>query len=219
MSKNKIKSRIVDRIDISSSLYMLRLEKNEINFEPGQHITLKISGEDKSRLYSIASAKDFEYINVLIREIKDGDLSKRFRTLEVGSLLELTEPVGYFTLPTPLNEKKVVCIATGSGIAPFLSFANSYPEYKIKIVHGIRNLDDSLKNQILENADYITCTSKSNDGDFEGRVTDYIKSQPLDSSALFYICGNGEMIHEVYNYLMKNNISRDSVFYEEYFNN
>ena len=198
---------------------MLFLEKKDIKFEPGQHISLSIPGEDKSRLYSIASAKDFEHIVVLIREINGGDLSNRFRKLKIGTFLEISNPVGYFTLPDNTQDKKIVCIATGSGIAPFLSFTNSYPTINLEIIHGIRNLDDSLMNEITGNAKYVTCTSKSSDGDYTGRVTDYIKSQPLESATLYYICGNGEMIHEIYTYLRKNDILRENIFYEEYFNN
>lgn len=219
MAKNKIITKIIEIRNISKSLYFLILERQNIDFESGQHITLRIPGEDKSRLYSIASGKFDKSLKVLIRQISNGDLSKRFRELEINSYLEITEPVGYFCLPLDLKSKNVICIATGSGIAPFISYSNTYPFYNFTIIHGIRNLEDSFKNEISDNVNYITCTTKSVDGAYHGRVTEYIKANPIDSDSLYYLCGNGEMIHEIYSYLRKNNISRDCIFYEEYFNN
>jgi ferredoxin--NADP+ reductase/benzoate/toluate 1,2-dioxygenase reductase subunit len=219
MSAEKFNSRIIEVKNLSSSLYLLYLERNGLNFIPGQHITLGISGEEKSRVYSVASGISDKYLNVLIREIKNGDLSIRFRELKLGTTIEITTPVGYFSLPENFTNKKIICIATGSGIAPFLSFSKSYPEFNFMIIHGIRNNEDSLKTELSTSATYITCTSKSRDGSFIGRVTSYIKSIKTDKDAYYYLCGNGEMIHEIYTHLKKENISKDQIYYEEYFNN
>jgi len=215
----KIISRIISKKNISPSIYKISLDRNNLNFIPGQHITMNIPGEDKSRLYSIASGLNDKYLEVLIREIKNGDLSVRFRKLPLESLIEITTPVGYFSLPDNLFSRKVICIATGSGIAPFISFSKSYPDFNFNIIHGVRNMEDSLRQELSINSNYILCTSKSNEGDFTGRVTAYIKSLKPDKEAYYYLCGNGEMIHEIFTYLKKENISKDQIYYEEYFNN
>lgn len=219
MSESKIQTTLINKKEISSSLYLLYLDRKSINFKPGQHITLSIPGEDKSRLYSIASGNTDEHLELLIREISYGDLSIRFKQLMIHSPLQITKPVGYFCLPEDVQNKKIICIATGSGIAPFRSFSKSHLNLDLTIIHGIRDIHDSLIAELPTSVNYITCTSKTREGDYFGRVTNYIKEQNIDPKAYYYLCGNGEMIHEIYLHLKKQKVSRENIFYEEYFNN
>jgi len=220
MSENKILTKIVDITNLSPSLYLLKLQKGEINFKPGQHTTLAIPGEEKSRLYSVASGASDPTLDVLIREITNGDLSVRFRQLKKGDPLFMTQPVGYFTMPENYNSENITCICTGSGIAPYRSFVRSYPDLKFTIIHGIQNMNDAIEQELGVNGKYIKCTSRSKEGDYHGRVTSYIKElKNLDTNGYYYLCGNGEMIHELYTYLKSQGINRSNIFYEEYFNN
>jgi len=219
MSELKITTRLICKKEISSSLYVLSLDRQNIDFEPGQHITLSIPGDGKSRLYSIASGNNDEHLELLIREIPTGDLSIRFKQLTINSPLQITKPVGYFCLPDDYQNKKIICIATGSGIAPFRSFSKSHLDLNLTIIHGISDLSDSLDQDLPTTVNYIICTSKTKEGDYFGRVTNYIKEQIIDLDAYYFLCGNGEMIHEIYTHLKKQNVSRKNIFYEEYFNN
>lgn len=220
MSENKFRTKVIEVKNLSSSLYLLKLEKGEINFKPGQHITLTIPGEDKSRLYSVASGSNDPTLDVLVREITNGDLSVRFRQMEKGDSLLVTQPVGYFTIPDNYQSEKITCICTGSGIAPYRSFVRSFPNVPFKIIHGIQDTNDALDQELGPNIEYIKCTSRSKSGDYNGRVTNYIKEiKKLDTNGYYYLCGNGEMIHELYNYLKSVGVNRSNIFYEEYFNN
>ncbi|MDP2337343.1 MAG: oxidoreductase, partial [Bacteroidota bacterium] len=110
--------------------------------------------------------------------------------------------------------------ATGSGIAPFLSFSKSHLNINLTIIHGIRDVSDSLIAELPSSVYYIICNSKTKVGDYFGRVTNYVKKIIDLVETYYYLCGNGEMmIHEIYMHLKKQNVSRENIFYEEYFNN
>lgn len=220
MTEYKFKTKVIEVKNLSPSLYLLKLEKGEINFKPGQHITITIPGEDKSRLYSVASGSNDPTLDILVREITNGDLSVRFRQLKEGDPLLVTPPVGYFTLPDTYQSENITCICTGSGIAPYRSFVRSFPDVFFKIIHGIQDAIDAIDQELGPNIEYIKCTSRSKSGDYNGRVTNYIKElRNIDTDGYYYLCGNGEMIHELYNYLKSIGINRSNIFYEEYFNN
>lgn len=219
MIEEKITTEVKYIRNLSDSLYIVGMNKKNVQFIPGQHIALNLPGEDKARLYSIASGANDDNIEVLIREIKGGDLSVRFRNLNPGDSIVMTNPVGYFCIPPDADNANIICIATGSGVAPFRSFANTHKQLKFTVVHGVRDSKDSVQQEFSDNTRYLLCTSRSKEGDFHGRVTDYVKSLPISENDLFYLCGNGEMIHEVFSYLRKNGVKRESVYYEEYFNN
>ena len=71
-------------------------------FRAGQHITLGIPGNNQVREYSIYSTEQDTSLEVLIKEVENGTVSRQLRKLIPGELLEVDGPFGYFTL----DEKK-----------------------------------------------------------------------------------------------------------------
>ena len=108
-------------------------------------------------------------------------------------------------------------IATGTGIAPFRSMYNSYPDLNVSIIHGVKNHKEAyFKDEF--NEDYKLCTSSDqSSGGFHGRVTDYIINLNFDSDSIFYLCGNFNMIYDVQNILTSKGHSLNSIFTEVYF--
>ena len=208
-----------ERFHINDSLYILRLFPKIFQFKTGQHISISLAGDTNKRVYSIASGEHEDYIDIVIREVENGNLSKKFKKVDKGSIFQLSKPTGYFTLPENFKEYTIYCIATGSGIAPFISFSQTHKDFPFTIIHGIKNKFDSLHDKFSPNVSYITCSSKLNEAIFNGRVTEYIKKINFTNKDLFYLCGNGEMIHQVYSYLKSISIERSNINYEEYYNN
>ncbi|MGI6756413.1 MAG: hypothetical protein ACOX32_00640 [Bacteroidaceae bacterium] len=54
-------------------------------------------------------------------------------------------------------------------------------------------------------------------GDFKGRVTDYLRQNPVNPDTLCYLCGNCDMIHEVFDILEEQGVKSDNIFTEVYF--
>ncbi|MFC6725069.1 ferredoxin--NADP reductase [Halobium palmae] len=107
------------------SLLKLRFEPEEMfEFVPGHYA--RISFEDyPPRVYSIASSPNRDYVELTVRRVPGGHLTPHLcEELEVGDDLFVRGPYGEeFGLEEP-NERDVVFIATGTGVAPFWSMIN-----------------------------------------------------------------------------------------------
>lgn len=203
---------------LTESTYIVRFDRNDMKFTPGQHITLGLPGDTQLREYSIYSPNTVDYLEVLVKEVEDGLVSKKLRNLKKGDLLRVDGPFGFFTLDKKLEDKqKLLFIATGTGIAPFHSIVKSKPDLNYHILHGIRHGSEKYESTEYLNGNYISCTSRDKDGSFHGRVTDYLSTHPLDSNTLVYLCGNYEMIHSVYDLLTTKGFSPDNIRTEVYF--
>lgn len=203
---------------LTNTTYVLRFDKKDIEFTPGQHITLGVDGDPQLREYSVYSPNNVDYLEVLIKEVEEGVVSKKLKKLQVGSVVNVEGPFGFFTLDQKKTETtKTLFIATGTGIAPFHSIAKSYPELDYTILHGIKYGEERYEADSYKPGKYISCTSQDKQGDFHGRVTDYLVKNDVDPNTLVYLCGNYEMIHAVYDILTNKGFSPDNIRTEVYF--
>lgn len=215
----KAELKVIGIRDLTPTTYVIRFDRNGIPFRAGQHILLGIKGEIDTREYSVYSAEQDDYFEVLIREVKEGLVSKELRNVKPGEALNFENPVGYFTLrDKDIHTRKFLFIASGTGIGPFHSFVKSYPGLDYKLLHGIRygyeayDKDDYDKNRL------VRCTSRDRKGDFHGRVTRYLVKHPVkDKDTICFFCGNVEMIHEAYDIMLKQGIPSQNLFAEVYF--
>ena len=51
----------------------------------------------------------------------------------------------------------------------------------------------------------------------KGRVTRFLPGYPVNPDMLFYVCGNNNMIYEVYHILRDKGIPDENIFSEVYF--
>jgi len=204
--------------NLTESTYILRFDRNGMDFKPGQHLTLGLAGDTQLREYSIYSPNNVDYLEVLIKEVDEGHVSKKLKNVKVGQPVNVEGPFGFFTLDTKkTKDQEYLFIATGTGIAPFHSIAKSTENLKYKVLHGVRFGSEQYESDSYPKNQYIGCTSRDKEGDFHGRVTDYLKENEIDSNTLIYLCGNYEMIHGVYDILTNKGISPDNIRTEVYF--
>jgi ferredoxin-NADP reductase len=201
---------------VSETAFVLRFTKEGKDFTPGMHITVGLpSGEN--RPYSIYSKEEDPFLEILVKEIPDGAVSPSLRNLKKNEEINVGQPRGYFCLPSPVEEEKVCLIATGTGIAPYHSFVNSFPNLDYHVLHGVRDLSETYDLDVY-NRDRVTiCTSRTNEGDYQGRVTGKLEALNLNEYSYFYICGGYEMLDDVYDILENNGISREKIKTEGYF--
>lgn len=210
--------KLVNIKNLTDSTYILQLEKNNIKFEAGQHILLGMINNPDQREYSIYSGVNDKYLDVLIKEVSDGTVSKQLKDIEIGEMLNVEGPLGFFGLNRDkINTGKFLFVASGTGIAPFHSMVNSYPNLNYTILHGIRVGEEAYGKEEYNKNDYITCTSRDESGDFKGRVTDYIKQNIFDKDTICYFCGNFKMIREAMDLLEEKGIPNDQLHAEVYF--
>src|SRR5664279_1936974 len=133
-------SKILEIRNLTESTYVLRLEKSDFEFKAGQYLVLNVPGENKAREYSIYSPEAASYIDLLIKEVDKGEISKELKYLKVGTKVEITGPFGFFVLRDnePAKNNHFTFIATGTGIAPFHSIILSNPGLNYLMIHGVR---------------------------------------------------------------------------------
>jgi ferredoxin--NADP+ reductase/benzoate/toluate 1,2-dioxygenase reductase subunit len=202
--------------DLTSDTYVLRFDRH-MPFRAGQHITLGIPGNNQVREYSIYSTEQDAALEVLIREVDSGTVSRQLRKLIPGELLDVDGPFGYFTLDENRLHREYLFIGTGTGIAPFHSLTGSYPGLNYTLLHGVRYGYEGYERSSYPEERHVLCTSRDREGDFHGRVTDYLKQKEVISDTLVYICGNCDMIYDVYDLLSSRGFPSGNIKTEVYF--
>jgi len=204
---------------LTNSTYVLEIERRGIEFEPGQHILLGDSTSMDKREYSIYSGTGDANLEVLIKEIEEGLVSKQLKRVHKGQSVEIEGPVGFFSIDAKdLEEKKkFLFIASGTGIAPFHSMVKSIPKLDYTLLHGVRHAHEAYEMDTYERSRYTLCTTGDDKGNFKGRVTDYIKQNDFDSNTVCFFCGNFNMIKEAMPLLEKKGIPSGQLNAEVYF--
>lgn len=217
MSKDNTHTLISIR-NLSPSAYVLRFSRRGLAFTAGQHILLGEAGSIHNREYSIYSGEQDDHFEVLVKEVDDGLVSKQLKNIKPGSKLQLEGPLGFFTIePENIRKDKFLFIATGTGIAPFHSFVRSYPQIDYRLLHGVRYASEAYDKNAYAAERHILCTSGDGNGDFNGRVTEYLRQHPVDPDTQCYLCGNFNMIHEVFDLLEQQGLPPANVHAEVYF--
>jgi len=168
------------------------------SFLPGQFV--RFENHDLKRDYSITTAPDEKVIELCVRDTRTGNFSSVLASAEIGTRFRFSGPHGYFVYRP--STRPLVFVATGTGVAPFVSMTRSGISGYI-FLHGVRHTPDLYYENLFRNGAhiYVPCVSRSADEAesdiFPGKVTDYVETllekQPYD----FYLCGKREMIRDV----------------------
>lgn len=211
-------SKVLNIRHLNDTTFVLQFERGEFDFEAGQYIALGLKGKIQKREYSIYSGSDDPYLEILVKEVLDGDVSKRLKTLKPGDELEVQGPFGYFTIDEKVQTRDIVFIASGTGISPCHSLIKSLPSLSFTMLHGIRTADERYEmKDYSSKGKYIACTSREGTGDYYGRVTDYLNQADVDLKAAYYLCGNSNMIYDVFDVLKGAGVPQDQIHTEVYF--
>ena len=212
-------SKILGISNLTESTYILKLEKVNFEFKAGQYLVLNVPGEYKAREYSIYSPEEAPTIDLLIKEVDGGEVSKELKYTKIGTKVEITGPFGFFVLrDTPTGEiNHYTFIATGTGISPFHSIILSNPGLDYNIVHGVRHGYEAYDSEDYIEERYHLCTSREHGEKFYGRVTQYLRSKGIRKDSIFYICGNSGMVNEVTEFLENHGITPENIRTEVFF--
>lgn len=205
--------------ELTESTFVLGIERKNMTFEPGQHILLGVAGDIHHREYSIYSGVNDEMLEVLVKEVEEGEVSKKLKKLIPGDEVEVQGPLGFFTIDEEFltDHNPFLFVASGTGISPFHSMIRSINELNYKVLHGVRYEEDTYEKKDYAPERYISCTSRDHKGKFHGRVTDFINQNTFDPETQCYLCGNFEMIRDAMDLLEKKGIAQDHLHAEVYF--
>lgn len=203
---------------LTDSTFILRIERNKLEYIPGQHLVLGRKDEGEFRQYSIYSSMNDPFFEILVKEVEDGEVSPKLKKLVTGDEVEINGPMGYFTISEAKRKNNpIVMIATGTGIAPFKSLISSYPDMNYELIHGVKTIDEAYEKDTYDAKRLTVCTSRDEQGNYKGRVTEYLKTQSFDKETLFYLCGNSEMIFDAMELLKEQGMNTNNMFAEVYF--
>jgi ferredoxin--NADP+ reductase len=141
----------------NSSLFSFKLTRDEsLRFVNGQFlmIGLPVNGRPLLRAYSIASANYEELLEFFSIKVPDGPLTSRLQHIRPGDeVLVSRKPVGTLVLQDLRPGRRLFLLATGTGLAPFLSIVKDAELYqrfdRIVLVHGVRQLADLAYHEFL----------------------------------------------------------------------
>ena len=99
-----------------------------LEFLPGQAVMVRAHGHGQRRPYSIACsperAAETQRLELLIAVGVGSDPGPNLADLSPGTLVDIEGPVGAFTLPDVARDRRVLCVAGGTGIAPLRSMVD-----------------------------------------------------------------------------------------------
>jgi len=197
---------------------VLRLERNGMNFQTGQFIMLGPEKQIEQREYSVYSGEKDDFLEVLIREVEMGKISKQLKHLKQGETIRVDGPFGFFKFhPNMFSSDKFLFIATGTGISPFHSFVRTHSDIDYRLIHGVRFAHEAYEHSDFDKNRITLCTTGDSVGDFEGRVTDYLFTQKVDADTNCFLCGNSEMIQEMFDILTAKGVPVSNIYSEVYF--
>lgn len=238
MPAREITGKVIDLKWLTPTVVGIRFESSRrIRYEAGQFLSVAVphpDGRSKPirRAYSFAVppevAKETGH-QLCIKVYEDGLGSNYMASLRPGNEFKAFAPYGDL-IYEPRRGRGVCFISTGTGIAPFRAMLLSdrfreEPPVRVHCIFGARTADEIIYPGLFESmgVETVCCVSRP-EGDFrgfKGRVTDYLRSLPLDwpwQATEFYICGNGEMIADVRNVLRQGrNVPAEAIHQEVYF--
>ncbi len=246
---------VVGREAINPQLLILRVrpDNGQYSFTPGQFAVLGLQGREPRvveaateettpeagkmirRAYSIASSSvERSYIEFYLTLVTSGELTPRLFALAHGSRVFLgPKASGLFTLDRVAPGKAVVLVATGTGLAPYVSMLRTMliadTVRKFVVLHGARCSWDLGYRAELEslarirlNFTYLPSITRPVEdphfGGFTGRIQQLLEQGlveqragvRLDPAATdVFLCGNPDMIAHVKTLLESRGFTKD----------
>ncbi len=184
-------------------------------FGAGKYLSIfeTINGMPVSRAYSISSSpKDSlngKYV-LTIRRVEGGLVSSYiFDNWKTGTCVTVSAPAGNFEYQPLRDAKKVICIAGGSGITPFLSMANAIndgdEDFEMTLLYGSRDNNSILFKKELEelqkSCDKIKVVHVLSDDEntYENTEKGFVTAElikkyaPTDEPYSVFLCGSQQM--------------------------
>lgn len=225
---------ITERIDWTEGLASLRFHSDLAPYKAGQYATiaLDIDGKRIARPFSYSSSPDEDFYEIYLVAVPEGALSPHLYQLQTDHRLwVMTNAHGFFTLDEIQDAECLWLIATGTGLAPYLSMlktATPWTRFKnIILVHGVRKPNE------LTYTDLIHTFESDHPGQFvfvpfisrekteyalEGRIPaaiadgrlEFRANSPLkaDNSQVM-LCGNPDMVKEAVDILKTRDFSKN----------
>jgi len=255
MESPALNATLVERRNASDTHVIVKLRPDELPiraFTPGQFLTvglplparvrnagkLELAAERTrlvKRAYSIASSPlDTGAYELFLAVVPGGRLTPELWKLSVGDRCWISpEALGSFTLDNVPRDADLVLVATGTGVAPYVSMLRTHSGderwRRAALVHGACRADDLAYREEMEDLArrdasfaYVPLVSRETGACWSGlRGRVQLALEPplfreragfdLDPAAVHaFLCGNPAMIHDVRNLLAARGFAAES---------
>ena len=129
----------------------------DFNFENGEFVTLGLRPEGKliARAYSIVSTNDADHLEFLSIHVPEGPLTSRLAHIREGDGVWInSKATGSLTLRYLQPGRNLYLLATGTGLAPFMSLIRDPEVYKayqqVVLVHTVRTVPELAYRKEIE---------------------------------------------------------------------
>jgi len=202
----------------ASDLFELVLERNGLIFTPGDCTAIH-TDSDKSRPYSIASGVNEHELRFLIRKMEGGEVSPWLMDRRPDDKIRISPPFGWFRPGQDIGNAPFAFIATGTGIAPFLSYQNTFKRPPVHCLYGVRHAVDAIGYSNLRNwcPTHLAVSREQTVGHYHGRITGLLDKLPINPDTHYYCCGLESMVNEVGEWLQGNGVPLMNIHREVFF--
>ena len=168
---------------------------------------------DISRAYSITSGPYDEYLEFYSIKVPDGPLTSRLQNIAIGDEIEIgTKPTGTLTLANLDLGGNLWLLATGTGIAPFISLLRDPYTYdafdSIRVIWSVRYPKElEAYHQFLKDQDILYTPTVTRDSGWQGmnkRITVQMADQQQDilpAKDKIMVCGSMPFNEDIQNML------------------
>jgi NAD(P)H-flavin reductase len=217
-----------------SRLVVLDLASHPFAFTAGQAVMIGDHGQTVRRPYSIADsperAAESHQLELLVGVDEQGRAGPHLSLRAPGDQVDVEGPLGTFTFPPRLEQRRLLFVAGGTGIAPLRSMLDHalrvHPAERVSLLYSARRADEFAFAEELrehERAGRLEFhpTVTRDDGAWSGgrgRIgRSHFEAVLHDrSDTLCFICGPGSLVSEAVVTLSELGVPRAAIRCEEW---
>jgi ferredoxin--NADP+ reductase len=224
MSDSWLEARVIENRHWTEALFSLRVEGPRLSFEAGQFVRIALdmkegdAGSRVARPFSFINPPEDPVLEFYGIVVPEGPLSPRLARLAPGDALYVaTNPAGFLVLSEVPEARSLWLIATGTGIAPFLSMLRTEAPWKrfehVVLVHAVRYARELVYKELIGEIGlerpglrYLTFVSReAHPASLAGRIPAAVRDGRLERAAGLelsprsshvMLCGNPEMLKD-----------------------
>lgn len=221
----KIINRMIDTFDVITLDFTVN--GKPLAHTAGQYITVFFDDTDikQGKAYSISSSPHDPYTSITIKKI--GLFSGKLHALNVGDTLAVSTPYGFFNAK---NNKPVIAIAAGVGIAPIWSiiryeYSQTGVHPTIMLLYSNKSRDAITFRLAIDNLSEQEATftrqyfvTRESETEYIPRRIDVVRD--IDAAYEghnFYVCGSAEFVGAMWRQLTHAGVGERSISTETFF--